>query len=228
MEYWIDGDNNYTFCDGDQGIDVPNHEMVVVNTALQKLIDIFDSIEDPLLEQISNIATKLGEDEILDTCMLRTEINDAIDDWCNAKIVTADEANDIHEAVLNRVRKQHSTEQLLSMKYDELCAMVLGHYDGDPRQFAVDNWNWIRVIHNNFDVRSITPTTVSRMEEFVESDEGTDISSRVIRNNHHYNQDPHEWSIETLRPHAFITTTNFDYRYLKSIVQEKYRRRQLQ
>lgn len=226
MEYWIDQYGDYTFCDGDAGIDIPNHEMVVVQECFTKLIDIWASHDDTLLECLVELAQPFIESEhgFTDTCLFRTSINDSIDNWLAENIITQAESDDIYGTILDRLQMRYTIAELLSMNYDEVLHIAIGHFDGDPRQFAVDNWNWIRVIHKNFDVKAITPDTCRRMELFVESDEGQDIATRLSRRDKEFKV----WNIEVQTPHTYIETKHFSYRYLRSIVQQKRREKQLQ
>ena len=159
MEYWITDDNDLIYCDGDGGIDVPNHSMVAQSYALQKVISTIEENKDRhaklafyILKTMESSIEHYGE---YDTTGIRSDILMVVDHLLTEKIILEKHADDIF-TYMSRTFKV--PRHLLDVAFD--------HSDIDGRQYAVKHWNWIRVIENNFDIHKITKTNCEKMFDF--------------------------------------------------------------
>lgn len=90
----------------------------------------------PLSYELSHILDDLlSFGDGIDTPLLRTSIADQIDNWVESKYLTSEDANDINGFVI----KTFSLEKAL-------WEITNGFYDGDPRDYALEHFNWIRIV----------------------------------------------------------------------------------
>ena len=158
-EYWITPDD-VIFCDGDAGVDVPNHAMVVVLQCAVNFADRLREVEtSKLADNIAGVIEQvIGEYQVVDCVMLRTEINDSIDRWVEEGLLTLDQSDDIYAFIRGLLGiKKGSLE-------DQEIDAALGQHD-DPREIGV-RWGWVRVAGANFYCRDLSPATCRLMADF--------------------------------------------------------------
>lgn len=153
MEYWITSDGDHIYCDGDAGVEVPNHAMVVVSHCAGLLIDALEEEGSELSDCVVAVIRRHLED-VVDCVALRTEINDSIDDWVDAGYLTPDEADDIFEALAKRAKIDY-----------EYITTAIGQHD-DPREIGL-KLGWIRVINYEFSIQKFDRDTAERILDFV-------------------------------------------------------------
>lgn len=133
MEYWITDGTETIYCDGD--VCDLNHEGVVVMYAATTCHDKIQESSHPLSYELSRILDDLlSFGDGLDMILLRTSIADQIDNWVDSKYLTLEDANDINGFVI----KTFSLDE-------DLWDIANGNYSDDPRQFALERLNWIRI-----------------------------------------------------------------------------------
>lgn len=157
-EYWITGEGDPIFCDGDAGFDVPNHAMVVVKHCAQNLVAKLEALEDnELAERIATTIESWIED-VVDCVAIRTQINDEIDQWVDEGIATHDQAQDIFGTIREMIGAEYG-----SLEDQEIDA-ALGQHD-DPREIGV-RWGWVRANGANLQTAKLNRHTCGMMVDF--------------------------------------------------------------
>lgn len=156
-EYWIDEDGDMTFCDGDAGVDVPNHAMVVVSHCCQLVIDALENVDQEHQAFASELTRTIEfstDEGIVDCTMIRCSINDSIDYFVEDKLVCVEAAEDL-EAFVCKITGLDA----------EIVNCAFGQHS-DPRVLGTTRFNWVRVIGSNFDVAKLDRSTCKRMADF--------------------------------------------------------------
>lgn len=157
-EYWIDKEGEITFCDGDSGAEVPNHDMVVVVQAAAMIEEQIEDSDDVLASRVMQIIDCSICDGIFDGPMFRENLNNCVDSWFDEGLINQDEERDIDEAILSRLGIDKDLWNIINDN--------LGNQR--PREYAVEKWGWIRVIEDNFDVWELSDSACRRMSDFAE------------------------------------------------------------
>ena len=130
-EYWIDEGGNVTYCDGDAGADVANHEGVARQHAASKVVDALQSLDasDPLAGTIMRVfENHLDHDGVLDCISLRCALAD-LDAFAGDETVT--------EAI-TRLTGLPELEVRFALQTEP--------HDEDVRLYAMRVWGWHRVV----------------------------------------------------------------------------------
>lgn len=130
-EYWIDEGGNVTYCDGDAGVDVANHEGVARQHAASKVADALQSLDasDPLAGTIMRVfEDHLDHDGVLDCISLRCALVD-LDAFAGDETVT--------EAI-TRLTGLPELEVRFALQTEP--------HDEDVRLYAMRVWGWHRVV----------------------------------------------------------------------------------
>lgn len=157
-EYWIDETGDVTYCDGDAGVDVPNHEAVAVAHAAHLVADQIASKADGVGYAIIGIIDDHMED-VIDCIALRSDICNAVDEWLQNGDITEEEADDIYGMMVDRYGVDR-----------DLLSIITRNDRNDPRAYAVEKWDWIRVINDNFDVRTLDDEHLGRIRDFIDEE----------------------------------------------------------
>lgn len=151
MEYWIT-DTDIIFCDGDSGVDVPNHAMVVVHHCAEILMDALIQEGSQLASAVAaTMAKVIADDSVIDCVALRCAINDEMDSWCENGLCASD--CDIFDIIAD-----------LTGLGRVIVSTAMGHHD-DPRELGLD-WGWVRVIQNEFCVAKLTRAVADKILDF--------------------------------------------------------------
>jgi hypothetical protein len=127
MEFWIQ-DTELVYCDGDAGVDVPNHETVVRVHVLQDIIGELESSEDSQCLEILSIMESHLHDGVPDIIAMKCDLNDCLEfDWSE---VIADNVD-------------YSEELLRSVFSNDFSGEL------DLRLWACEHLEWVRVVGNN-------------------------------------------------------------------------------
>lgn len=154
IEYWIDNDGNEIFCDGDSGVDVPNHSMVVVSHCAHLLIDALVNEGSEFSYQVASVIEGIIYEDVIDCVMLRCTISDSVDEWVEMGLLTEDRACNVYEHIRN-----------ITGIDDEIVIIAVGKHD-DPREYGI-KIGWIRVVGNNINVQKLTCGVADRIQDFV-------------------------------------------------------------
>lgn len=168
MEYWIDDSGTEIYCDGDAGVDVPNHAMVIATECAHRVRDALHKASNRFCEAIADIIEANLVDSVIDCTKIRCEINDLCDgkDW--------DVEPEALDDTYTYIRK-------ITGFSEEITRAAFGDYhDGnfDPRELGL-SWGWIRVIGNNFQVKELNRTICHRMANFAAEHESEDNTWRL-------------------------------------------------
>ena len=127
MEFWIQ-DTELVYCDGDAGVDVPNHETVVRVHILHDIISTLESSENSQCLEIISIMESHLCDGVPDIIAMRCQLNDFLEfDWS--------------EVIADNV--EYSEDLLRSVFSNDFSGEL------DLRLWACENLGWIRVVGNN-------------------------------------------------------------------------------
>lgn len=151
-EFWITEDGNI-YCDGDQGVDVPNHEAVVRSRCLSMVLDAMDNSDEPRVKSIAS-SLRYMEDEIIDQPMLCESLINLADEMCREGTLAEDEADDIKDFIKEYI-------EIEDWVFD--VGLCRGEYD--ERKHAIIMWGWIRVAGNAVDSPRITSAVLDAMSE---------------------------------------------------------------
>lgn len=162
-EYWIDDNGHTTFCDGNAGLEIPNHSMVVIGHCCQLAIDKLQIVGDEFALKLIEIINQCYDGDIIDTVMFRVTVGDIEIDTDNIF-------------------------DLISDRYgiDRWLIDIITGSDEDPRVAGIMKLGWIRVIGNNFNVKSLNKRVLSHIQDFIVEEElsGT-FSLEVMDHNGH-------------------------------------------
>lgn len=186
MEYWITDGTETIYCDGDVcGL---NHEGVVVMHAATTCLDKIVESSHPLSYELSSILEELTScGDGIDQPMLRTSIGDQIDHWVKSKYLTSEEATNINEFVI----KTFSLDK-------DLWDITNGFYDGDPRDYALEHFNWIRIAGRSVQCYRPTRENLRRIYEVM-----TD--SDIVHAVYDY------INLETFKPHKYLRNIPIEF-----------------
>lgn len=165
MEFWITPDG-VIYCDGDAGVDVPNHEAVVRQQCLSNLIDAMETSGN---SQIVSLASEvqMALEDVVDLPMLREQLNLWVDNAYSEGQIDEKAADDIYDFIRARV----------DMPYWEF-ETALGMNDHiDERNNAIKLWGWHRVQHNNLTVAKLTRKLLSELADGLHECFGEDVYS---------------------------------------------------
>lgn len=157
MEYWITKQGDVIYCDGDAGIDVPNHEMIVKAECLEIAIASLEMANDWRINHLIDAIRPLVEEGCIDTPMLRQAIFVTADSLNREGALSDDEVDDFLEWMRKRAG--------ISEGWEWKCAWTDSI---DERKHAIDNWKWIRVAHRSVQLPNLRPATLRRLEEGLE------------------------------------------------------------
>lgn len=130
-EYWADENGGVTYCDGDAGADVANHEGVARRHAARKVADALGALngDDPLVATINGVVTThLDHDGVLDCTSLRCALAD-LDEFAGDE--TSVEA-------ITRLTGLPELEVRFAMQAEPA--------DEDVRLYAMRVWGWHRIV----------------------------------------------------------------------------------
>lgn len=142
-EYWFDERGNAQYADGDTG-DM-NHEAYVIQRCTNEVLNYF----------------RLDSDNVGDLSEFQDEIiqivqNKVGDSW-------GDIEDDPASAIIKYLVKFFKIPE---EKADELVLTAYGSR-GDAREYAIKNWNWIRVHGPNIEVNKLNAETMKKVAEGV-------------------------------------------------------------
>lgn len=154
-EYWIDHEGNEIFCDGDAGVDVPNHSMVVISYCCELLQEALEAANTAVATYVAEIIGDYSHEGVVDCVAIRCQINDEIDHWLGENLITEDQADDIITAIT----------EIAGVKRI-IVETAFGHND-DPREYGLE-LGWIRIQGTHITIPRPTRTVEKRLREFIE------------------------------------------------------------
>ena len=157
-DHWITDSGECIFCDGDAGIDVPCHQMIVQQTALSKMLDVLEEQvdSDPLCRIVVNAATdSYGDVDVIDPCGFRTLINDETDAAYSAGEIS-EECYDDWSGVIQRKYFKDDSDLVDVAFYAESVVH-------DTREWAVLKWDWIWLSFDSIAIRRANSETLKRL-----------------------------------------------------------------
>lgn len=142
-EYWFDERGNAQYADGDAGS--MGHEDYVILRCGDEVLNYFNLDFDGDFE--GSIASK--EDDIIN--IIRNKVGDS---W-------GDIENDPASAIIKYLVTFFKMDE---EKVDDLVLTAYGSH-GDAREYAIKNWNWIRVHGPNIEVNKLNTQTLKKVAE---------------------------------------------------------------
>jgi hypothetical protein len=142
-EYWFDERGNAQYADGDVG-DM-GHEDYVILRCGNEVLNYFNLQFDGDFD--GSISSK--EEDILN--VIRQEVGDS---W-------GDIENDPASAIIKYLT---TAFKMPEEKADDLVLTAYGSH-GDAREYAIKNWNWIRVHGPNIEVNKLNAETLKKVAE---------------------------------------------------------------
>lgn len=133
-EYWSDEDGCVTYCDGDAGADVANHEGVARQHAASKVAEALQALDasDPLAGAIMRVfEDHLGHDGVLDCVSLRCALAD----------LDAFAADETAVEAITRLTGLPELEVRFALQAEPS--------DEDVRLYAMRVWGWHRIVCKN-------------------------------------------------------------------------------
>ncbi len=157
-EYWIiDGD--VTYCDGDAGVDVPNHEAVVIAHIFSLITDALEAVGEHSIADIFH--RHITDEAVIDLIAFREDLNNSLDWWVREGIVTDEAAQDIDSYIAARVAGAGIDRDMYN------AAMKSGNMSSDrdhARDYGITGLKWIKVAGNNITLWDLDHTTVKNLE----------------------------------------------------------------
>lgn len=142
----------------------------------------------PLSYELSHILDDLlSFGDGIDTPLLRTSIADQIDNWVESKYLTSEDANDINGFVI----KTFSLEKAL-------WEITNGFYDGDPRDYALEHFNWIRIVGRSVQCYRPTRENLRRIYEVMTDPD-------IVLEAFNY------INLETFKPHKYLRNIPIEF-----------------
>lgn len=141
-EYWFNENGNAMYADGDVG-DM-NHESYVIQRCSQEVLDYFN-----MSSGDEGVVLSDYEDQIVE--IIKEEVGD---EW-------GDIENDPASAIIKYLVIEF---RIPESKADELVLTAYGS-KGDAREYAIKNWNWIRVHGANIEVNKLNSDTLKKVAE---------------------------------------------------------------
>lgn len=167
-EWWLTGVGEHTYCDGD--IIDTNHEGVVIEHCMLLLLDELESSDDPLCEAAAQVLRRCCDG---DCVSLREAVHTAAEEWLDQGLVTPDEYDDVFAAIQQRIDID-----------DDIFDAAIGSSDCvDAREVGL-KLGWVRVRHNDFQVRKLTKEVCDTISNFA------------------YEQEHNDWNLEVLDFHG--------------------------
>lgn len=179
-EYWLTG-NDVIFADGDAGVDVPNHEMVIVAHAMNEVIGILE--QNPKFAMAAHIMEQWVEDGIVDVTAAREDLLIWADSANKEGILTDDEVDDIEDTI---VQQTEVDRQLLSVAF--------GSFD-DAREYGLHNLGWTRVAGNNIQTVGLTRNKLVSIANGLSIAFDTDISDETLFDIEEYKSHKVYWNV---------------------------------
>lgn len=130
-EYWADKDGCVTYCDGDAGADVANHEGVARQHAARNVADALQSLsgDDPLVAAINRVFTNhINHDGVLDCTALRCDLGN-LDEFAG------------DETPVEAITRLTGLPEL-----EVRFALQAEPSDEDVRLYAMRVWGWHRIV----------------------------------------------------------------------------------
>lgn len=152
-EYWITAEGDAIFADGDAGVDVPNHEAVVIQYSLQEVMDNMESSDDPIIQTFVSEMSMYSEDEIIDRIAIREALNNSIDSIIQ-------EHPELEDSLYNKGPESYIVEK--TGLDEELVEIAFGG-GKDERAYAMEKWGWIRLAGNALELWKVTPSSMGAM-----------------------------------------------------------------
>lgn len=165
-EWWLT-EHDQIYCDGETGVDVPNHEAVVIAHCAGLVADALEANDDRFSREAAAVFREYAEEGIVDVIALREALCLLCDHWVDANLLTTEEADDIYETL------RHRSE--LDAK---IVATATGSED-DARELGL-KFGWVRVIGNHFQVQQLTRDVWQRMADFAYEQEHNEWYLEVI------------------------------------------------
>ena len=189
-EYWIDDGGTVIFCDGDTGVDVPNHEMVVVQQAWVLFTAAIDACENKAAMLLVSTAMRLSgaddEGELPDVIAFRTALNDESDKMGQAGQLTEDQTDDVFSWL----------NSLIDIEEWVFAAATNGmDCNFDLRAWATAKWAWIRVAGNNVVIPTITKEVCNRLADGL---------AEICETEGLKDFEEYAWNIEAVKPSASV------------------------
>lgn len=147
-EFWLTPDGAI-YCDGDAGVDVPNHEAVVRQRCLCEALGAMEQSDNEAVQAISHKLSLLAEDDIIDGPMVSETLNNFIDDLNRDGVLSNEEVDDIYSFIREHVDVE---EWILDVAF--------GTDSYDVRAYAIDRWGWHRVVDRIIQTNSVTPSSL--------------------------------------------------------------------
>ena len=156
MEYWITDHGRTIYCDGDAGIDVPTHEMVVEEHAWHKLCDLIESNcqHEGAKQLFSSVAAQFEDAPVYEA---RFALNNEADAMHRAGQLTDDEVDSWSTLVMENT--EGVTAELVHAATQNMAQGI------DLREYAVENWDWIWFASNNATIHRLTGEACGRLLE---------------------------------------------------------------
>ena len=153
MEYWIDENGSAIYCDGDAGVDVPNHEMIVKSRCISLAVHQLTESNDTLVARLLGCIEHLTEDDCIDTVAIREAI------LCEADVIAQEiDDEDLYDDPFEWMRKRCG----ISNRWEWQCAWG-DHID--ERSHAKKYWGWIRVAHTHIEMADTKRSTIRRLKD---------------------------------------------------------------
>ncbi len=129
-EYWADENGGVTYCDGDVGADVANHEGVARQHAARKVADALGALDgdDPLVVAIKGVVTTHLDDDGVDCISLRCALAD-LDEFAG------------DETPVEAITRLTGLPEL-----EVRFALQAEPADEDVRLYAMRVWGWHRIV----------------------------------------------------------------------------------
>lgn len=156
-EYWIT-DSGIVYCDGDAGIDVPNHTCVVVSECCRMLCDAMEYSDEPAVNELASHIRQVLDDcdcYIVDQGVLSETITNEADELQRRGLLSDEDVDDIFDFIGKNVELEQW-----------IVDIGLGSGSYDERAFAIEKWGWMRLVCTRQDVtvqmHQLTPDNLKR------------------------------------------------------------------
>ena len=168
-EYWCDDAGEVMFCDGDAEVNAPNHNQIVQITAAahveQSLLrHRLAGTSTAFMRAVEAAIDAVGVDPgvgggLWDRDLFVEVLNTRLDEAHRAGLVSDAVVDDPYEHLREVLSSDDEDPDLVKMlTYDPSNSSSF-----DPRDFAIDRWNWIRIADCVSQLRRLTPGTLKRL-----------------------------------------------------------------
>jgi hypothetical protein len=139
VEYWIIDDHTSVYCDGDAGVDVPNHTMVVVEKCISIMIESMHLSDNEAAQRMACVLDDYVEqqDGCYDLPMMGEIVCNELDHLCSQGLICD------HVGLRDLIEDAGVPEWILDIALN--CRNA-----HDERRLAMEHWGWIRIVHANF------------------------------------------------------------------------------